>query len=462
MNHLAPPDFQGYFWLPGNTDTKIPGRFYCTEDDTLQLDVLGTFSGAPIESDQVEVPRILGVSEKGKLVTLENCFYTKRNFNFPGLAISSIHVNLALVGCHFDKDEPIQFDEVVCHSDAINDWLEFAPIETSLTTSLPRRASVSFSPPAPLVWNISSGVKMKLRSSWTAPIMSQYREARITQKTWVGFEFNQAKSIDELLGIVNRFSKFVSFVVDQTLPLNAIETYSRELIEEIGDVKRQVPIQIFYAPDSRGSPDLSRIAPPFPLFPFRYVRDRFGEIISRWLDNYDRFDSSFNLYFATKTGRDLYLDNRFLMLAQALESLHRHSSSETAFSTEDYSTLCAVFKKVVPDAFKEWLHTRLEYGNEPSLRQRLKFLFKGFESIYGDSKKVKDLISRIVTTRNYLTHYDVSLRQQSARGRELYKLCLSLETLFQLHMATLCGLSVEEVIDLCKRSQLFSRKTAEI
>lgn len=445
MNHLAPPAFQGYFWLPGNADTKIPGRFYCTEDDTLQLDVFGTFSGASIELDQVEVSRILGISEKGKLVTLENCLYRRRNFNFPGLAISSIHVNLALVGCHFDMDEPVCFDEIVCHSEAINDWLEFAPIEASLTTSTPPQASIFFSPPVRLEWSISNGVKMKMRSSWTAPAGNKHREARITQQTWVGFEFPQPTPLNDLLSVVNRFGNFVSFVVDQTLPLNAIEAYSNNLVEEIGDIKRLAPIQVFYTPDSRASPDLSRIAPPFPLFSFRYVRERFGEIISRWLDNYDRFDSSFNLYFATKTGRDLYLDNRFLMLAQALESLHRHSSSETAFSAEDYSTLCGLLQKAVPDIFEEWLQLKLEYGNEPSLRNRLKTLFKRFDPIYGDSKKIKNLISRIVNTRNYLTHYNASLSQQSAKGKELYKLCLSLETLFQLHMATLCGLSVDEV-----------------
>jgi hypothetical protein len=462
VNPLSPPSFQGYFWLPESPDHKIPGRFYCTDDGSLELEVLGTFSGSSIEAQEASASRVLGISEKGQFVTLDNCFYLKRNFNFPGLAISRLHVNLALVGCHFGKGEPLLFDEIVCYSEAINDWLEFAPIEASLTTSPAYAATLSFSPPAPLEWIMPNGVKLKVKTSWTAPGGKKHREAQITQKTWVGFEIGREASLEDLLAMATRFCHFVSFVVDQTVPPNAVEVYSRALVEEIGDKTRQTPVHVFYAPDVRTSPDLSRVAPPFPLFSFQYARPRFDSLFSTWLKNYEQFGSSFNLYFATRTGRDLYLDNRFLMLAQALESLHRHSSHETSFPKEDYATLCGLLESAIPEKFKEWLTPRLAYGNEPSLRQRLRLLFGGFESIYGDNKKTKDLISRIVDTRNYLTHYDVTLRERAARGRDLWRLCLALETLFQLHMALLCGFSKGEVIDLCNRSQSFTRKTTEL
>lgn len=462
MNPLSPPTFQGYFWLPGNTVTKVPGHFHCSDDGTLRLDVLGELVESMLDPDQAEVPRILGVSENGAPITLENCFFRKRNFNFPGLAKSSIHVNSALVGCHLDKDESANFDEVACYSDAINNWLEFAPIEATLASYNPVKASIAFTPPNPREWMLSNAVKMKMRSLWTAPAGNTHREARITQQTWVGFKFPQATSLDELLTVVNRFCNFVSFVVDQALSLNAIEVYSNQCLDEVVGSERRRRIQVYYTPNCLASADLSRISSPFPLFSFTFGCDRFGELISNWLENYDKFDSSFNLYFATKTSRDLYLDNRFLMLAQALESLHRHSSSTTAFSVDDYSSLCKLLEEVVPAKFADWLKPRLAYGNEPSLRLRLKSLFKAFESIYGDSRKVKNLISRTVDTRNYLTHYDVTLRQRSASGADLYKLCLSLETLFQLHMATLCGITEKEVVDLCQRSELFRRKIAEI
>lgn len=461
MNPLAPPDFQGYFWLPGSPDSRVPGRCYTLEDGTIQLDILGILSGSVLPTDDAEIPRILGVSVNGQLVTLDNCFYKNRNFNFPGLAISKIHVNLALIGCHFDQGKEIAFDEITCYSEAIDEWLQFGPIDVSWASS-PSRATISFSPPVQLEWHLPNNLLVKLNCTWTAPSQAQYREASISRKTWIGFEFQDARPLHELLEVSHRFANFVSFVVDQTLPLNAVQGYSKDLAETIGTKTRRIPIQIFYTPDNRVYPNLSHISPPFPLFAFQYVKDRFGDILSRWLENYEKFASSFNLYFATRTGRDLYLDNRFLMLVQALESLHRHSSTASTFSSPQYATLCETLRGVIPEVFKDWLEARLKYGNEPSLRQRLKYLVQGFESIFEKKRKLKDLISQVVDTRNYLTHYDQSLQSKAAREDQLYKLCIALEILFQVHMAIKCGFSSEEVIDLFNRSHIFSRKAEQI
>ena len=149
------------------------------------------------------------------------------------------------------------------------------------------------------------------------------------------------------------------------------------------------------------------------------------------------------------------------MLAQALESLHRHSSTETTFSPDDYAQLCTLLEQATPERFREWLDQRLRYANELSLRKRLKLLFESFQVVYGDTNKIAGLIARVVDTRNYLTHFDASLRQRAARGVELWRLCLSLETLFQLHMATMAGLSEDQAIDLSGRSQSFRRKLGE-
>jgi hypothetical protein len=438
----------------------VPGRFHCTEEGDIELEVLGTFSGKPIELDSPEM-RILGVSEKGKLLTLERCYYKNRSFSFPGLATSTIHVNLALIGCHFKVDEPISFQEIACQSEAFDEWLRFGEINVSWSSN-PRSATINYSPPDQRVWPISIGADLTLSCTWTAPSKCQYREAKITQKAWVGFRFPMKRPFDELLRLVHRFANFVSFAVDQTLPIQAIQVYLKDVDEQVGGTKRRVPVDVYYSPDSRAAPNLSQIAPPFPLFSFQFVSTRFGDIISRWLDNYETFDSSFNLYFATKTGRDLYLDNRFLMLAQALEAFHRHSSKETAYSTDEYDMLCQALQQAIPEGFKDWLKNRLEYGNELPLRKRLKFLFNGFEPVYSGRKSVKHLVTHIVDTRNYLTHYDERLRNKAARGAEMYKLCVAMETLFQVHMAMLCGFSIDEVVELCKQSQLFSQKFDEI
>jgi len=72
------------------------------------------------------------------------------------------------------------------------------------------------------------------------------------------------------------------------------------------------------------------------------------------------------------------------------------------------------------------------YSNEPSLRKRLRDVVKLTKwlvlKLYGE----KDLfVRKVVTTRNFLTHYDTSLQTEAAQGIELYHLTLTLHFLLQ-------------------------------
>lgn len=104
----------------------------------------------------------------------------------------------------------------------------------------------------------------------------------------------------------------------------------------------------------------------------------------------------------------------------------------------------------------------MKYGNEPSLRQRLKELFNEFSYVFGEAKKTKPRIDKIVATRNYLTHYDAPGKKQSASGIELYKLCVVLEVLFQLYILKICGFAHKEIVEMCKKSESFRRKLGSI
>ncbi len=464
MNSLSPPEFQGYFWLPDHENTKIPGRCYTANDGRIELELLGTLLGdGPLElgmslNQPPEIKRILGLTQKGEYVTLEDCFYKNRNYSIGGYPLSTIHVSYFLIGCHFDKGEPIEFEEIRSYSDAVNDWLMFAPIKTSMSYSSPYSGEISFSVPETLEWIVSDELIMNMQASFCSSSTSPHRDAGITQKTKVGFKYPVKRTIKDLLNVMGQFNDFVAFVVDQIISPKEIEVYTEENFEELNGKKYPLPIKVFYSPNNHSSPQSSRNALLTPLFQFEDVREKFGETVSSWLGNYEKFKSSFNLYFATKSGRNLYLVNRFLMLTQAMEALHRSLSNETPFTQEDYLRLCSILNKEVPNEFKDWLKPRLQYGNEMSLRNRLKSLLADFESIYGGSKKIKGIVDKVVDTRNYLTHYDESLKEKEATGKELLKLCLVLETLFQLHMTKFCGFSIKEVIKLSEESERFKGK----
>ena len=134
-----------------------------------------------------------------------------------------------------------------------------------------------------------------------------------------------------------------------------------------------------------------------------------------------------------------------MALVQGLEAYHRRTSNQKQMDEAEFKELIDNLIDQCPQERKEWLKGKLQYGNEVSLRHRLKSLIEPFKEIIGDQKKQKELINRIVNTRNYLTHYDLSLESKAAQGEDLWPLCLKMELLFQLHFLQLIGFTHEQI-----------------
>jgi hypothetical protein len=233
---------------------------------------------------------------------------------------------------------------------------------------------------------------------------------------------------------------------------------SSRLKERVGDVEREAPINVYFR--SRRidgfTPDSAKV--PFPFIPFVSIAAEFGKILAKWLDLHGALEPSFNLYFASKSSKNLYLHSQFLMLVQGLESLHRRIDTMTAMQPDAFIDVKQTLLDAVPTIARKWLEDKLKYANEPSLRQRMKSLLEGLEEFLGGNEACKKFISAVVDTRNYLTHFDPGLAQRASDGAELYELCLRLEVLFQLRIAELLGFSREQVRRYADASQSFHRK----
>jgi Apea-like HEPN len=59
------------------------------------------------------------------------------------------------------------------------------------------------------------------------------------------------------------------------------------------------------------------------LFSFEDVKHRWSEILSMWRSYHKKLQEVFNLYFAVLLGNQLFVEHKFLFLAQAIEGYHR-------------------------------------------------------------------------------------------------------------------------------------------
>ncbi len=96
-------------------------------------------------------------------------------------------------------------------------------------------------------------------------------------------------------------------------------------------------------------------------------------------------------------------------------------------SKEEYKEVGTILKKSIPENVTgnhlESLKSRIDFGNEFSLKTRLLILFDKFEGIFQTLIEDRDeFVKEVRDTRNFLTHYSEELEQKAKEGRELLEI----------------------------------------
>ncbi len=70
-------------------------------------------------------------------------------------------------------------------------------------------------------------------------------------------------------------------------------------------------------------------------------------------------------------------------------------------------------------------------------------------------EKRPQMIDRIVKTRNYLTHYDSKLEQETVKGEALKFMCRKMNALFRLHFLKIIGFNEQEIDNIVDKCSYF-------
>lgn len=136
------------------------------------------------------------------------------------------------------------------------------------------------------------------------------------------------------------------------------------------------------------------------------IVDRFESIVGQWLLLYQELQQALPQFFAyVDRKRDLYMDNRFLALAQAAETYHRHRSifPDRAIDELEMKTRLTATVKQAPKEWREWMNQRLQFAYEPTFAERLKAL-ANYIGPLGERTLPPNTIRRLVELRNQMTH----------------------------------------------------------
>ena len=447
----------GYFWLPSVPEKEIAGTLNISDGGKIELEVAGLFD-ENIERDKFE--RIVGHIEKYGSITLDDCLWTQKTIS-GGISKSSILVHKAFLGVAYDDKEPVLLNTFQFSVEGIDEWVGLSGIKVE--NQIERQAStITYSCPEIVSLNLNNGMKLLITFSSTFPGFPNLTEAKITQKTWFKLVSEQERPLNDFKRAAHKITTLLCFALDKTVCIDRAEATLNTLTQDLGNGKTcPVFISLYYAslPYTKDEPKIDRYR---MLFSYQKIKVNAEQIINNWLQAYDKIEPALNLYFGVTTEGLRYLDAKVLALAQGLEIYHRRTSDETRMEQDNFKSLRETLINQCPEKHREWLSERLEYGNELSLRQRIQRIIKPFNEFIGNDNQRDKLIGSIVDTRNYLTHYDESLKSKVASGDTLYHLYRKMEAIFQLRILQELGFTQTEIESLLDKSHNLRQKLEEI
>lgn len=457
-------DYKGIWFLPEKLERQVCGTLKFTPDEGAILDLIGSFKDITGINKMIDAKIILGIASNGTKITLYDCFETNSNFSSTGFQTSSFHASIVFVGAHFQKTGDIHFKSLSIHYSHLDEWVNISgfDIKQSLAEN---EVVIKYKLPQPFHANISDDLKISLNVNATGPSWSLVqKEATIKQKTKIKIEPSKDMLFEDYRKIINQIQNFLSLgVTEPVYPFN-IEGTTEINKEIINDRVHNPPVEIFFKPPEIFK--LSKILPPiYMLFTFKDISGRFESFLKNWLEKAELLEPVYNLYFGTLYNSHMYLEHKFLSLAQAIESYHQRIYEGKYLSDAQYKEVYNTLVNAIPNEaesnLKDRLKKYLQYGNEFSLRTRLKKIFNKHQEIldlFINKDHADAFINDIVNIRNYLTHYNKDSKEQDICGEVLYHLTCKLEILLEICLLMELGFSQNEIKSLFSRNRKYQNE----
>ena len=414
----------GYFSLPSAPDTRIPGILSISDGGVIKLELFGVF-GTLDEPESVE--RIVGHIQKGGFVTLDGCYCWKMSSSvdtsrtFEDISKSFIDVTRVFKGVAYREGEVPHFDTFTFSVEGIDEWVGISGIEANHQFE-EHTATISYELPANIPIELGNGMELLIAFSWKPTGLLNKKEAGVIQKINFHLVSKDPRELKEFISIAENITAFLCFATNEIVCLDSVSTTFNNFHQDVRQNLTMVTEVDIYGhtwPHSKDEPEISRQK---MLFKFEEIQSDLERKINKWIEAYEQITPAFHFYLWTQMGAYPYSEVKFLTLVQGLEAYHRKMFNE----------------------------------NRMNLRNRIEEIIKPFENIIGTDEERQELITSIMRTRNYWTHYDPELESRVAQDRELEILCYKIEALFQLHFLQLIGFSQKEISSIawnCKELQ---------
>jgi hypothetical protein len=237
----------------------------------------------------------------------------------------------------------------------------------------------------------------------------------------------------------------------------AVDAYRNDWTDRQGDpVEMHLYYPLFYNPDPMPRP----VNPWELIFNFPQIRDRFADVIARWVALQEPYESVMGLFFGTLYQQASYREQRFLQYAQAIETYDRLKRPDATIRDKDeYKAFRDELVAAVPAEHRAWLKAELAWSNHLKLGHRIEHVLSGCpkvaERIVG-AEGIDAFVNAVKWTRNYYTHYDPRGKAKAAtEGKEMHRLTVQLRAVLETAFLLELGFACDEIAAGLERARRF-------
>ncbi len=296
---------------------------------------------------------------------------------------------------------------------------------------------------------LGTSAKITLNAKLTIDFDSKILESKFVAypESFVRIDFTEPTQVNGALNIFSHIENFFNFIFS-TPHSTHIFTSSN-----LKNGNRNLPLYILSPYRRKEYEREEKRKHSNMLFSWEDVSNR-DKVFVRWVLEYKRIEEIVDTLVLLKSTA-VSEEMRFTTIINALEAVHRRYFNSKRQSDEDYQTrLDGILSLISDENDKKLVGSRLEYGNEISLRSRLKEVCSIGEK-YGITKPSKTTINKILETRNYYTHGDESKKGNILDYMGLYTANSLLGKYLKVLLLQIIGVKEDELKAIVGKSPQF-------
>lgn len=428
----------------------IPGRLVYNPSDGLLLERVESRTGAAAAIGLPSLPVVYGRLIDGTLVTLIDCITTKTSLGAGGVGRTVLIANRGIFGGHAADLDELAINSYTVELSSLSAWTGARPAKPDIAPD-GGCVSIHFVRPDPIEVALQDKpFDVKVAHGWDAPLSST--SVAVRWRAGLTIAANDVMSFRDATAAVWQCQNLMSLLIGHRISARSVAVTLKE--------DQSHPIKILF--EQRGKPNHPDVHPEQMLLPYEKIKSEFPAIVGAWFARSDQAILAANVFFDAQLLESPAVNVKFLAAAQAAESYHRGLETGLYMDQNTYDNAIAELEKVIPACIgsdhRQSLKSRLKYGNEFSLRRRLRALFDRIPDDVAAriaGKVSHQFVGEAVDTRNYFTHYDHASQAGAFAGKDAYVAAERLRVLVVANFLHDFGIGDDKLLTVLERSREF-------